>query len=143
MVERICPACRYGNTVESHYCNKCGAPLEQLVPANQESHALMRIGRNLPVNWRQLGTTVALGAAALAAEAGLAWLRRRAEAPAPAALARHPASANPQVPAQTNQQPADARSGTTIISERIIEIRDSGDGQRTITDRHTWRKIDH
>ncbi|GAB4111793.1 MAG: zinc ribbon domain-containing protein [Roseiflexaceae bacterium] len=141
MVERICPACRYGNTVKSHYCNKCGAPLEQLVPANQESHALMRIGRNLPVNWRQLGTTVALGAAALAAEAGLAWLRRRAEAPA--ALARRPASANPQLPTQATEPPADARSGTTIISERIIEVRDSGDGQRTITDRHTWRKIDH
>jgi hypothetical protein len=139
MVERICPACRFGNTVNSHYCNKCGAPLEQLLPANRDTSALTIAGRALPVSWRQLGATVAVSAAALAAEAGLAWLKRRAEQgpgatkPDTTALVRR---TNPAASGGT------ARSITTIISERVIEILDSSDGKRTITDRHTWRKID-
>jgi hypothetical protein len=141
MVERICPACRFGNTVNSHYCNKCGAPLEQLLPANRDTSALTIAGRSLPVSWRQLGTTVAVSAAALAAEAGLAWLRRRAEQGPAGSTAKPDTTAlvRRTNPAASNDT---ARSITTIISERVIEIFDSSDGKRTITDRHTWRKID-
>ena len=80
MVERICPACRIGNAVDSRYCNKCGAPLEWLVREQPEpSTALTVAGRALPVQWKQIGTTVAIGAVAVAAERGFAWLRRRIE----------------------------------------------------------------
>jgi hypothetical protein len=135
MVERICPACRYGNTVDSHYCAKCGAALERLLPAGpREPTALTIAGRSLPVSWKQVGRTVAIGAAAMAAEAGLVWLRRRLEGGQPAPLARNES---------TLPTPAGAaRSITTIVSQRVIEIIEGSDGRRTITDRHLWRKID-
>jgi hypothetical protein len=134
MIERICPACRFGNTIDSHYCNKCGSSLERLVLAKPEATTALTLARhNLPINWKQLGTTVAIGAAAMAAEVGLAWLRRRTESGAAAAPLAKPGTALPQ---------RDARIITTIISQRVIEIFDHGDGKRTITDNHTWRKID-
>lgn len=134
MVERICPACRFGNTVDSHYCSKCGTSLERLVLAKPEATtALALVRRNLPVNWKHVGTTVAISAAAMAAEVGLAWLRRRAEGGSAAA---------PLAKAQSRLQPSDTRMITTIISQRVIEILDHGNGKRTITDNHTWRKID-
>ncbi|HWQ15513.1 MAG TPA: zinc ribbon domain-containing protein, partial [Roseiflexaceae bacterium] len=76
MVERICPACEHGNPVTAHYCGACGAPLERLLPARRIAGQLTIAGRDLPVTWRQVGRTVALGVAAVAAEAGIAWLRR-------------------------------------------------------------------
>jgi hypothetical protein len=147
MVERICPACRYGNTVDSHYCSKCGTALERIVPASraptQASTAITIAGRMLPVRWRQIGTTVAVGAAALAAEAGIAWLRRRIEAGAatPGPLARRRGEQPLSAPAKAD--PAQrAQSVTTIISQRVIEVTETSDGARTISDRQVWRKID-
>jgi len=133
MVERICPACRFGNMIESHYCSKCGTSLERLVLAKPEATTALTLARrNLPISWKQLGTTVAIGAAAMAAEAGLAWLRRRTEGASTAPLAK-PHTILPQ---------RNTHVITTIISQRVIEILDHGNGKRTITDNHTWRKID-
>ncbi len=133
MVERICPECRFGNTVDSHYCSTCGAQLERLLPARPEQRALTIAGRQLPVTWRQLSTTVAVGAAAMAAEVALAWLQRRASGQA-APLAK-------AAPAKAEVRPA-AKAITTIVSQRVIEIIEGGDGKRTITDRHIWRRFE-
>lgn len=135
MVERICPACKYGNAVDSQYCNKCGAALERLVRVPPEpSTALAKRGAALPVRWQQIGKTVAIGAVALAAEAGLAWLKKRIENPPSAPLARN----EPHIPAKkhTNQRT------TTVISQRVIEITQEGDGSSRVEDRHVWRKIE-
>ena len=88
----------------------------------------------------QLGKTVALSAAALAADVGLAWLRRRIEAgpaAAPTALAR----SIPGTPAAATPRQA-AGSIVTIVSQRVIEIWDSGDGKRQISERHFWRRME-
>jgi hypothetical protein len=141
MVERICPACRYGNTIDAHYCSKCGAALERLVLARDTpTTAITVVGRLLPVHWRKIGTTVAVGAAALAAEAGIAWLRRRIAdgAAPPAALARRPTSVQPTA----QEAPQRAQSVTTIISQRIVEVTETRDGTRTVSDRQVWRKIE-
>jgi hypothetical protein len=133
MVERICQACRYGNALEAHYCTKCGAPLERQLPVRANQAPLTIAGHTLPVTWRQVGKTVALSAAAVAAEVGLAWLRRRIDAPGAAApLARAENSST----AQNTAPPS-----ITIISQRIVEILDQGDGKRVINDRHIWRKF--
>jgi len=79
MVERICPACLQGNPVNDRFCGKCGAAIERQLPARRGDTQLTVAGRNLPVTWQQLGKTVALSVAAVAAEAGLAWLRHRIE----------------------------------------------------------------
>ena len=139
MVERICPACQQANPIDDRFCGKCGAPLERQLPVRLTDTRLTIAGRNLPVTWQQLGKTVALSAAALAADVGLAWLRRRIEAgpAATTALAR----SVPSTPAATASQQV-AGSIVTIVSQRVIEIWDSGDGKRQISERHFWRRME-
>lgn len=135
MVERICLNCRFANPVDAHYCNKCGAALERQLPAPpEESTALAQIGRNLPVRWKQVGASLAVGVAALAAEAGMAWLRKRIEAPTVAP------SSN-LVPPAASGAPKKPASIITIISERIIEQTFDQQGRRTV-ERSFWRKIE-
>ena len=114
--------------------------MERQLPARLAETRLTIAGRNLPVTWQQLGKTVAISAAALAADVGLAWLRRRLEAgpsAAPAPLARGaPATSDPLAPASA------AGSIVTIISQRVIEIWDTGDGRRQINEQHFWRRIE-
>ena len=140
MVERICPACQQANPIDDRFCGKCGVPLERQLPVRLADTRLTIAGRNLPITWQQLGKTVALSAAALVADVGLAWLRRRIEAgpsAAPTALARNipatPAAAAPGQP---------AGSIVTIVSQRVIEIWDSSDGKRQISERHFWRRLE-
>ena len=136
MVERICPACQHGNPVTDQYCGKCGTPLERLLPVRRADAQLTIAGRDLPVTWRQLGRTVALGVAALAAEAGIAAIRRYVEGgqgTPTTALARRVAP------------PADAAkagaSVITIISQRVVEIIDTPEGRR-VAETSFWRKIE-
>ncbi len=137
MVERICPGCAHGNPLDDRYCGKCGAPLERQLPVRQGPAPLALLGRQLPVSWKQVGKTVAISAAALAAEAGIAWLRQRviAGAAEPALRVGRPARETTEL----------ARGGgrvVTIISQRIVEMWDSGDGQRKIVEQSLWRRID-
>jgi hypothetical protein len=140
MVERICPACQQANPVDDRFCGKCGAQMERQLPARIADTRLTIAGRNLPITWQQLGKTVAISAAALAADVGMAWLRRRLEAgpsAAPAVLARSiPAASDPATPARS------AGSIVTIISQRVIEVWESGDGKRQINEKHIWRRIE-
>lgn len=144
MVERICPACQHGNPLESRYCGKCGGALERQLPARLGEGRMVLAGRQLPVTWQQLGKTVALSAAALAAEVGLAWLRSRMESGRvadPAPLAKTAPAARP---AETQAQAIVPRpsNAVTIISQRVIEIWDSGDGHRRIEERAFWQKLE-
>ncbi len=73
-----CPRCRHGNPPKNRFCGWCGAPLtsSELVP--RRGRGLAVAGRTLPVRLKPVGKALAVGVAALAAEAGLSWLRRRA-----------------------------------------------------------------
>ena len=90
-----CPRCRHANPPEDRFCGGCGAPLAggEVVPRGEGAPAAT--GRALPARLGPVGGALAVGAAALAAEVGLAWLRHRAggagRAPAPVARAAGPA----------------------------------------------------
>ena len=145
MVERICPACQHGNPLDDRFCGKCGVPLERQLPARRTDAPLTVAGRQLPVTWQQFGKTVALSVAALAAEAGLAWLRRRIESgpSTPSTALARPAPAARAAAAETTalaQRPVS--SVVTIVSERLIEIWDSGDGRQHVSERHVWRRTE-
>ena len=140
MDERICPACQQANPIDDRFCGKCGVPLERQLPVRLTDTRLTIAGRNLPITWQQLGKTVALSAAALAADVGLAWLRRRIEA-GPAAASTALARSTPATPAAATPGQA-AGSIVTIVSQRVIEIWDSGDGKRQISERHFWRRME-
>lgn len=142
MVERICAACQHGNPLDDRFCGKCGAPLERQLPARRADAPLAIAGRNLPVTWQQLGKTVALSVAAVAAEAGLAWLRKRIESgpTASAPLARSAPSTRPAETTALARGPVG--SVVTIVSQRVIEIWEGEDGRRQINERHFWRRTE-
>lgn len=136
MVERICPACQHANPLDDRFCGKCGTPLERQVLARRPESVLTIAGRNLPVSWQQVGKTAALGAAAIVAEVGLAWLKRKLESP--------PASKETSL-AKTFAPPAkrDAKiegKVITIMSQRVIEIFQQDDGKVQINDKHMWQR---
>ena len=86
---------------------------------------------------------MALSAAALAAEAGLAWLRRRIESGPPTtalAVRQAPAARPASTPAEIAKSPV--RSVVTIISQRVVEVWESADGKRQISEHHVWRRIE-
>ncbi len=86
MEERIstpCQQCRHGNPLENRFCKACGAPV---TGSGQLTHRPEGVppaaGRALlPAELKPVGRALAVGLATLAAQAGLAWLRRRAEGP--------------------------------------------------------------
>jgi len=141
MVERICPQCGHGNPLDHHFCGKCGAALERLLPAPLSPQPLVRLSAALPARWRDVGRAVAISAVALAAEAGIAWLARRIEQrQAPVVPVVSPARiVSPDAPLST---PREATNIVTIISERVIELIDDGNGTRRISERTFWRRIE-
>jgi hypothetical protein len=80
-----CPECGHsGNPPENRFCGRCGASLERL-PTRGRELALKEAGRVtlrerfLSKRLGPVGKTVAVGLTAMAADVGLAWLRRRLE----------------------------------------------------------------
>jgi uncharacterized membrane protein YvbJ len=143
MVERICPTCQHANPLDDRFCGKCGAPLERQVLARRENTGLTIAGKNLPVSWQQVGKTAALGAAALAIEAGLSWLQRRmaSGASSTSPLSQALTSTKQHKPSTTAMTRTTGRA-VTIVSQRVIEILRNSDGNVQITDRHTWRRTE-
>ncbi|HEU5012430.1 MAG TPA: zinc ribbon domain-containing protein [Roseiflexaceae bacterium] len=141
MVERICPACQQGNSLNDRFCGKCGTPLERQLPVRAGEGRLVIAGRQLPVTWGQFGRTVALSAAALAAEVGLTWLRRRMDA-APAPNTQKITRVAPTARAEENTALAHPQKGITIVSERVVDVWDNGDGHRRVVERSYWRRTE-
>ena len=77
----LCPRCYQGNPRENRFCGACGITLtggEQLARRPQDRPTTAASRGLLPAELKPVGRALAVGLAALAAEAGLAWLRRRA-----------------------------------------------------------------
>ncbi len=82
-----CSVCGHDNPSENHYCGSCGTALAdsgQLVARREHSPA--PTVRSLSAKLGPSGKALAVGLAALAAEAGLLWLRRRVEHTGPTPL---------------------------------------------------------
>ena len=85
MVERICPRCKHGNPMDNRFCGQCGCSIEpqseqpSLVAAT--GTALAKYVPQVPDEVKQMGKTLAISLAALAAEASLTWLRSDATYP--------------------------------------------------------------
>ena len=73
-----CPRCRHENSPTNRFCGSCGVKLisgEQL--ATRQEHSPVQAGRAWPAKLGPVSKALAVGVAALAAEAGLSWLQRR------------------------------------------------------------------
>lgn len=144
MVERICPQCQQGNPLENRFCGHCGTSLERDALSPRQAFGLMSSGNALPVQMKQVGTTLAISLAALAAEAGLMWLRRRVEriqlagtptdriTMADAGRVASASQALTHVPQISNV--------TTIISQRVVEVWDRDGLARKTIERAVWRR---
>jgi hypothetical protein len=95
----LCPRCEYENPPGNRFCGRCGASLtrDELVVTRRENSPATVV-RALPSKLGPTGKALAMDLAALAAEAGLLWLRRRADRhvrlPLPAAQDPKPAVSN-------------------------------------------------
>ena len=73
-----CPLCRQENPSGNRFCGSCGVQLtsgEQL--ATRQEHSPVSAGRAWPAKLGPAGKALAVGVAAIAAEAGLSWLRHK------------------------------------------------------------------
>jgi hypothetical protein len=125
----------------------------EIVPDQQ--HSLVQHGEDMPVRMKQLGKAVAVSLAALAAEAGIAWLRRKIDQinqPAPAAsqvvpmvYQQHPVTpgshhAHAQQALVPTMVPARNPGLVTIWSQRIVETWEQGGLTRQTVERNVWRR---
>jgi len=70
-VKRLCPECGAANSLDRYKCNACGADMRSNLP--------VPAGERLPVPWKQVGTSLAVGAGALALRAGVQVVRHLLE----------------------------------------------------------------
>ena len=104
-----CPRCRQENPPSNRFCGSCGAPLvsgEQL--ATREEHRPVPAGRAWPAKLGPVSKALAVGVAALAAEAGLSWLKRR--------IGTEERSSLPAV------RDADSASGGYLLGQSLEEV---------------------
>ena len=139
MVERLCPACQHGNPLENRYCGACGACLEANALVPHTASALTIAGQRIPLaQVKQVSRAVAVGLAAIAAEAGLAWLKRRTQVNLPAVTS---ATRSLTEALQRGGTTADADPKVvTIVSQRVVEFWDQGSLTRQIVEKHVWKK---
>lgn len=136
MTRKLCPSCAAQNPLENHYCGRCGSRLDQPLVAPRTSP--LTIGRSplLPApTLRQVGRAAAASLVAIAAEAALAWLRRRAEQGQPSLPTRQkPASALP-----AKALPAPSGRVSAVFGRRIVRRWQQGrQGQETVEEEVWW-----
>jgi hypothetical protein len=125
MMQRICAHCQHSNPMENHYCGQCGATLHALVP--QGKNELVTYGRPT-TQLKQISQTVAVSLLALAAEAGLAYLRRRLGSESMAV-------SRPKTNLPASQMP----SPPTAVGLRVTEVHQNGRLiQRTVEKMAWW-----
>ena len=79
MTQKLCPACAAQNPLENRFCGQCVSRLDQPLVAPRRQELAIGRGSSLPAPaLKQVGRAAAASLAAIAAEAALAWLRRRA-----------------------------------------------------------------
>lgn len=122
MVEQICPRCDAGNPLDNQFCGKCGTRLgsDLIVPQGRSDLTVGR-GPLLPArSVRQIAGAAAVSLLALAAEAGLRWLRRRLEEPIRFGSRTSAVEESPVMRPEKSESSDRAR--TTLISRRVVRI---------------------
>lgn len=142
MVEQICPECQHGNPLDNRFCGQCGASLTSYSITPRRESGLTLAGFNLPAEQlKQVGQTVAVSLLAIAAEAGLAWLRRRAGQVDVAPRVAAPKVQSPAATAKTAIVPAQtqpARRIVSVFSQRVVAVWNEDGLIRQTVERATW-----
>lgn len=137
MVERICPQCHYGNPLDDRFCGRCGTSLDRhqsLAPPQPET-GLSIAGYTLSPQWKKVGQAMAVSIMALAAEAGVSWLRRRLEQGPSHALTHTPSSHGQSLMGHTFLGDG---GPVTVRKQRVVQIWNRGEMTHQIVERTTW-----
>lgn len=127
-MQRICPQCRTSNPMDNQFCGHCGATLQALVPhKNRELTPYDDSAKQL----KQIGQTVAVSLLALAAEAGLAYLRRRLES-----NEGRPEESKALQPVERSTAPSATQP--TAVSLRVTEVHHNGRLVQRTVERAAW-----
>ena len=131
MTQQICPNCRQANSLDNQFCARCGQSLSPYVLGPRRDTAMtVGSGRLLPgPTMKQVGQAVAVSLVALAAEASVAWLRRRVRqmsAPPPAQTA--------VVPRPGKSQPK------TVVSQRTVQVWQNGRLTGQLEEQSVWQE---
>lgn len=140
MTRKICPECAASNLLENHFCGRCGSRLEQPLVVPRRSELTIGRGHLLPpATLRQVGRATAVSLLAIAAEAGLSWLRGRANTKTTSL----PAVAQPPVvkeragalPALPGRPPGRV---TAIFGRRVVRVWQQGRRGRETVEEEVW-----
>jgi len=136
MTQKLCPSCAAQNPLENRYCGRCGSRLDQPLVAPRSAELIIGRRSLLPApTLRQVGRAAAASLLAIAAEAGLAWLRRRAEQDEPAVPERVKASSS----LLARALPAPSGRVSAIFGRRIVRRWQQGrQGQETVEEEVWW-----
>lgn len=143
MLERKCPQCEATNAWENVLCASCGAALVRDSIVVSRRSGLVPAATRLPAPVKQVGQAVAVSLAALVAEAGISWLRRRVATdgrlPRRTAAPEKPKAVAlyPNAPAQV--QP---RRRTTVWQQRVTEVWRHGRLEGRQVERTVYRQED-
>lgn len=140
MAMTICSTCGQENPADNRYCGSCGAKLNERALIISQPSPIMIGDRQLSQSQiKALAATIAVGLAALLAEAGLAYLQNllsSRERPS-LSLRRKKKSAVQE----TTVVPVRRRNGrvVTVVSERVIVEKRWGRPVRRVVERFAWR----
>ena len=134
MTQKICPRCQQENALDNDFCGRCGARLDTALAPRPQSQLTIGAGSRLPMPVvKQAVRAAAVSLLALAADAGLAWLRRRGE-PQPTPTVIRPAP----LQKEEKQLPASSR-GVTIFSRRVVQVWERGRLRGEGVEESVWR----
>ncbi len=143
MVERICPQCQVGNSLENRFCGHCGTNMEEVRALPHQETNLAKSGAALPAEFKQVGKALAVSLAALAAEASLAWLRQRVEhvrKTAPTSKQTHPVTQITRSATAPVAVPTPPNTGVTVWSQRVVQTWEQGHLIRQTVERSVWKR---
>lgn len=145
MLEQICPECQHGNPLDNRFCGQCGESLTGHAIVPRQETGLTVAGYRLPAEQlKQVGQTVAMSLLAIAAEAGLAWLRRRvgqvdtAPRVTKPQVSKTPAATPKTAIVPTPSMPA--RRIVSIFSQHVVSVWGEDGFVRQSVERITWRR---
>ena len=138
MTTKICPGCRQDNALENDFCGGCGVRLETALAARPDSPLVIGKSSRLPAPIvRQALGAAAAGLLTLAANVGLAWLRRRAGAESAPTVIR-PAPLRSQKP-HSPSPAGEERAALTIFSRRVVQVWENGRLRGRGVDESVWQ----
>lgn len=144
MIERICPHCQKGNSLDNRFCVACGQSLDRTALARVEAAPLAPLRSIPPIVLQRAGQTLAVGVAAVIAKVAVDWARRAIVRQVPQILQRG-ASLARVTPQSTTLEPSSppANESTTIWSRRVVEVWEGNTLIRKTIEQAAWRKDSH